>query len=282
MPVGRVPTAGPYDYVDLNAPGWLLRRIEGVEGRVGLDVEYRPTPAFARRTATVRHGPAGIAIEGHSVMLGTDLPLQAAGERARCTISISAGERRYIAVGDAAGEATPEREAFARIADFVAECWSEPDSGLWEMRGPPRHFVHSKAMCWVVVDRAITLVGKRAHWLDLRDRIWQDISARGRSNDGALMQAYAPPDEAQRDAALVQLPMMGLPADIETLCRTREAVERALRRGDLLRRYTNDDGLDGAEGASDTQRGANLTSCFSPLTSRACVRFHESLAATAR
>ncbi len=156
------------------------------------------------------------------------------------------GAMTYRALGGQVS--AEERESFARVADFVTGCVEEPDTGLWEIRGPMQHFVHSKAMCWVVIDRAIRLVGKRPEWLATRDRIWRDIEERGRSPEGHFVQSFSAPEDAQLDAALVQLHMMGLPADKEALCLTREAVERELRRGDFLLRYTSEDGLEGKEG----------------------------------
>jgi GH15 family glucan-1,4-alpha-glucosidase len=141
-----------------------------------------------------------------------------------------------------------EKRAYARVVDFIAACWQESDFGLWESRAGPRHFVHSKAMCWVVVDRAIRLVGERPDWVALRDRIWDEIMARGRASEGHFVQSLAP-DRPFMDASLLQLAMMGAPVDAKTLERTRIAVERELREGDFVHRYRSDDGLEGAEGA---------------------------------
>jgi GH15 family glucan-1,4-alpha-glucosidase len=65
------------------------------------------------------------------------------------------GALAYATLGGTISEEA--KAAYARVVDFIADCWPEPDMGLWEIRGGPRHFVHSKAMCWVVVDRAIRL-----------------------------------------------------------------------------------------------------------------------------
>jgi GH15 family glucan-1,4-alpha-glucosidase len=135
---------------------------------------------------------------------------------------------------------------YARVADFIAGCWEEPDLGLWEIRSEPRHFVHSKAMCWVVLDRSIRLIGKRPKWLELRDRIWQEILARGRAPEGHFVQSFG---SSELDASLLQLAMIGAPIDAATLAATRIAAERALRRGDFMYRYTCEDGLSGPEGA---------------------------------
>lgn len=138
-----------------------------------------------------------------------------------------------------------DRRSFERMVEFIAGCWSEPDLGLWEMRGEPRHFVHSKAMCWVVVDRAIRLCGERPEWLELREDMRKKLLEHGRA-EGQFVQAFGDSADAV-DAALLHLPMLALPADAETYRRTREAVERALRRGDLLYRYKVPDGVAGED-----------------------------------
>jgi alpha,alpha-trehalase len=154
------------------------------------------------------------------------------------------GALAYQALG---GKIWPgAKEAYARVADFIAYCWDEPDLGLWEIRADPRHFVHSKAMCWVVVDRAIRLVGAKREWVDLRERMWREIMARGRAPDGHFVQAFG---RSETDASLLQLAMIGAPVDIDTLARTRMAVERELRHGDFVHRYVSGDGLPGSEGA---------------------------------
>jgi len=143
-----------------------------------------------------------------------------------------------------------DEKALAEIADFIAEVWSLPDSGIWEARDEPRHFVHSKAMCWVVLDRAIQLLGERAEWVELRGKIWDEILARGRdASDGRLLQSYEDHGAANVDAALLQLAVLGLPLEVATLRSTRLAVERELQVGDFLLRYKRADGLAGGEGA---------------------------------
>jgi GH15 family glucan-1,4-alpha-glucosidase len=141
-----------------------------------------------------------------------------------------------------------EKQAYARIVDFIAACWQETDLGLWEIRAEPRHFVHSKAMCWVVVDRAIRLVGERRGWVELRSRIWNEIVTQGRAPEGHFVQSFAP-DRPFMDASLLQLALIGAPVDRETLERTRLAVERELRSGDFVHRYRSEDGIAGGEGA---------------------------------
>ncbi len=143
-----------------------------------------------------------------------------------------------------------DREALAKVADFIEARWLLPDAGLWEMRGPPRHHVHSKAMCWVALDRAIRLFGARPRWTALREEIRQAILQQGRHpEEGHLLQSFAGDHPSRVDAALLQLPALGLPLDAATLGRTRRAVEREPSSGGLLVRYTSRDGVPGADGA---------------------------------
>jgi trehalose 6-phosphate phosphatase len=138
------------------------------------------------------------------------------------------------------------------IVTAVEKRWHEPDHGIWEIRGPRRHFVHSKVMCWQAVDRAITLARRylgreMEEWRGLRDRIAADVLERGwKPKLGAFAAAY---DGTDLDAASLQVGLSGLlPPDDERFLRTLEAVERYLREGPTVYRYRYDDGLPGSEG----------------------------------
>jgi alpha,alpha-trehalase len=431
MPVGRRPGAGTHDYVRLKAPGWLIRVIEGKEGRVTLDVTWRPAVDFARRPARLvpepgvvkaGNGKAGTPVGGPC--LHHDMrDLHLAGDMAHARIEIAAGARRTLVltprpaeggVLDQAERLRAVTEAFWRewigycrykgpyaaavqrsalalklltyaptgaivaapttslpealggdrnwdyrycwlrdsaftlyalavlgysgearhfvrflvracaashpdlqimygidaepdleeqilghldgyagsrpvrtgngayrqrqidvygevldaamiyktlggridgaphgmleaAADFVAAHWLEPDQGLWEMRGPPRHYTHSKAMSWVALDRACRLLGARPHWEGARDAILEDITSQAVDPASKhLVQAYGRPGT---DAALLLLPLVALPLDRRTLEATVAAVERELRHGPFVYRYKSDDGLAGTEGA---------------------------------
>jgi GH15 family glucan-1,4-alpha-glucosidase len=144
------------------------------------------------------------------------------------------------------GRLSPRMEGLlARSADRVEELWREPDLGIWEVRSAPRHFVHSKTMCWVAVDRAIDLLGPRDGWPALRDRIQAEILERGRTDDGALKRAF---DDPSADAALLLISMSAFPGAGTLLEDTVPKIERELRDGDLIFRYRADDGLAGEEG----------------------------------
>jgi len=420
MPVGRKPEAGIHDYVHLNAPGWLVRRIDGIEGTIGIVITYRPSVAFAREKVLL-HADGGVVRAPNAPALHCDVPLGVDGDEAVGRAVIRAGDRhfavlvpetasvtherletllavttafwrewiaycrydgphadmvrrsalvlklltyapsgaivaamttslpeciggernwdyRYCWIRDASltlhglaalgysGEARrfydflrraprgslPElqvmygldgekelverpidglsgycdsrpvrvgnaaysqrqtdlyghvmdgvlayrtlgarpsradRRMFEELVAFMAQCWPEPDKGIWEVRDAPRHFVHSKAMCWVTVDRAIRLFGGRPDWVSLRERIWQDIALQGRSSDGATFQrAYG---ANNTDAALLLLPMLDLPVEAASFKPTLAAIEQELRSGDFLRRYRAADGVRGEEG----------------------------------
>ena len=135
--------------------------------------------------------------------------------------------------------------------------WNEPDHGIWEVRGPPQHFTHSKVMAWVAVDRAIKaaeqygLEGPIDRWRDLRRRIHADVCAKGFDEGrGSFVQAYG---SQQLDASLLLIPLVGfLPASDARVRGTLEAIGRELVVNGLVLRYRTadtDDGLPPGEGA---------------------------------
>src|SRR4051794_11408529 len=154
------------------------------------------------------------------------------------------------------GELHPEIQAFvAELADTAARRWREQDSGIWEMRGEPRHHLSSKVMCWVALDRAVRLAPalgehgvKAAAWALERDRVRAAILERGWS-EGA--QAYAQSFEADElDGAALLMPIYGfLPADDPRMRSTIEAIARDLTVDGLVLRYLADEGV-GADGLS--------------------------------
>jgi GH15 family glucan-1,4-alpha-glucosidase len=141
------------------------------------------------------------------------------------------------------------------LVDAAAERWKEPDSGIWEMRGEGRHFVHSKAMCWVAIDRGLKLADeslRRAptrRWTKARDEIREAVETDGWDpKRKTFVQCFGAPD---LDAALLLLPAFGfIPYDDERMISTTDAVWKELDEdGDgLLRRYRTADSLDGDEG----------------------------------
>lgn len=143
------------------------------------------------------------------------------------------------------------------LAGCVADRWAEPDAGLWEVRGPPAHYVHSKLMAWVALDRALRLADNhrvsartRARWTSERDAAAADVRARGVDRErGTFVRAYGRRD---LDAALLLLPVLGMePRDSPLVAGTIRAVREELSAGGpLLYRYPpGEDGLSGLEGA---------------------------------
>jgi GH15 family glucan-1,4-alpha-glucosidase len=140
------------------------------------------------------------------------------------------------------------------LVEAAAERWEDPDSGIWEMRGEPRHFVHSKAMCWVAVERGLRLADecmRRAptkKWRAALDGIRAAVDENGwDAKRKTFVQSFGSPSV---DASLLLLPSFGFIAyDDERMVATTDAVRTELDEGGgLLRRYRGDDGLDGEEG----------------------------------
>jgi GH15 family glucan-1,4-alpha-glucosidase len=143
-----------------------------------------------------------------------------------------------------------------QILNHVCDVWREPDEGIWEVRGGRRHFVYSKVMCWVALDRGLRLADKRSfpadrqRWLENRDAIYEEIMSRGWSPDRrAFVQAYG---SDSLDAANLIMPLVFFlsPRDPRFLA-TLDAIQRDLTRGSLVHRYdveASPDGLEGEEG----------------------------------
>jgi GH15 family glucan-1,4-alpha-glucosidase len=135
-----------------------------------------------------------------------------------------------------------------RLVEAAAERWREPDRGIWEWRKRPRHFVHSKVMCWVALDRGIKLAEKSLRraplrrWKATRDEIRDTVLAEGYDTRRAtFLQAFGAPE---LDAAALRLPSYGFVAyDDDRMLGTVAALQAALDRDGLLARYDADDGL---------------------------------------
>jgi GH15 family glucan-1,4-alpha-glucosidase len=132
---------------------------------------------------------------------------------------------------------------------FLERNWQNPDEGIWEIRGPRRHFVHSKVMAWVAFDRAIKdaerygLEGPRERWCAVRDAIHGEVCTRGFDvQRNTFVQAY---DSPHLDASLLLIPQVGfLAADDPRVRGTVEAIERTLLVGGLVLRYSTDTHVD--------------------------------------
>jgi GH15 family glucan-1,4-alpha-glucosidase len=146
------------------------------------------------------------------------------------------------------------------ILHDLATRWHEPDEGIWEVRGPRRHFTHSKVMAWVAMDRGVKAVedygrhGDVDRWRQVRDEIHAEVLERGYDDElGSFVQSY----ESKRvDASLLTIPLYGfLPPDDHRVRGTLEAVRRELLVDGFVQRYRHDpdvenvDGLPPGEGA---------------------------------
>jgi len=148
---------------------------------------------------------------------------------------------------DTLGELTPAvQQMLVALADRAASLWTEPDAGMWEARDARRHYVSSKVMCWVALDRAVQLadrLGERAEpeaWAKARDAVRTAILTQAWSDAaGAFTGAFGSDD---LDASVLLLPIVGfLPADDERMRATLGAVERELGASGLVRRWPSDD-----------------------------------------
>jgi GH15 family glucan-1,4-alpha-glucosidase len=164
-----------------------------------------------------------------------------------------------IAVGETGPRPARAPELRRRLLEEIKDGWQEPDNGLWEVRGPRRHFVHSKLMSWAGVDRLVRDVrfrpanGSLAQLRALRAAIRREICTRGYNTSlQAFTQAYG---STRLDAAVLLMPRYGfLPWNDTRMISTVHAIERHLTQDGLVLRYaadddrTNVDGLPGTEG----------------------------------
>ncbi len=147
-----------------------------------------------------------------------------------------------------------------KLIEFLEEGWKLPDDGIWEVRGPRRHFTHSKVMAWVAVDRAVRtleqwpdLDGPVDRWRALREEIHEEVCAKGFNEEKQAFTQYYGCDRL--DASILMLPLVGfLPPEDPRVISTVEAVERELVEDGFVLRYRTDDdgsvdGLTGREGA---------------------------------
>jgi GH15 family glucan-1,4-alpha-glucosidase len=143
----------------------------------------------------------------------------------------------------------------ARTASLVCDVWREPDRGLWEVRSEPVHFIQSKMMCWVALDRAIRLAergqlsGKHVErWRREAEAVRRFVEERGYSEAKRSYVRFEGGEEL--DASLLLGSLLGYcEGDNPRLAGTIEAIRRELAHGPYVHRYTGDDGLEGEEGA---------------------------------
>lgn len=139
------------------------------------------------------------------------------------------------------------------LMEHLETAWDQPDNGLWEMRGPRRHFTHSKVMAWVAADRMVKgvrdfgLTGPADRWEELRDTIHAEVMAKGFDAErNTFVQSYGSPE---LDASLLLIPRVGfLPPDDPRVIGTIDAIQRELTHDGFLRRYKPDESVDGQPG----------------------------------
>ena len=139
------------------------------------------------------------------------------------------------------------------LLSYLEDAWKKPDEGIWEVRGPRRHFTHSKVMAWVAFDRAVKAVeryeraGPVAHWKRVRAEIHEEVCREGFSHErNAFTQYYG---GRELDASLLMIPLVGfLPADDPRVRSTVDAIQRELCVDGFVLRYPTDEGTDGVDG----------------------------------
>ena len=139
------------------------------------------------------------------------------------------------------------------LVENLADNWEQPDNGLWEIRGPLRHFTHSRVMVWAAFDRAVQgveqhgLDGPVEKWRTLRDKVRQEVLEKGWREDLNTFTQHYDADEV--DASLLVIPLVGfLDGDDPRMVGTIEAVEKNLMRDGLVLRYRTGSGVDGLSG----------------------------------
>jgi len=139
------------------------------------------------------------------------------------------------------------------LMEFLESGWRSPDNGIWEVRGPRRHFTHSKVMAWVAFDRAVKAIeafgrdGPLAHWRQLRQEIHDDICRNAFDGErGAFMQYYG---AKSLDASLLMMPLVGfLPPNDPRVAGTVAAIEQELVHEGFVHRYAPNRSIDGQQG----------------------------------
>jgi GH15 family glucan-1,4-alpha-glucosidase len=139
------------------------------------------------------------------------------------------------------------------LVNGLVETWREPDHGLWEIRGPRRHFTHSRVMVWAAFDRAVRAVedegmeGPVERWREARDEVCEELMTRGFDAErNTFTQHY---DTREVDASLLVLPLVGfIKGDDPKMLGTIEAIETDLMRDGLLMRYRTETDVDGLSG----------------------------------
>jgi GH15 family glucan-1,4-alpha-glucosidase len=228
--------------------GWLLRAIAGDPAKLqvlyGLDGQ--------RRIAEVEL-PWLRGYEG-------SLPVRtgnAASEQLQLDVYGDVMGALFLAQTGGVAEQAASWPLQRALLHFLESHWDQPDHGIWEVRGPRRHFTHSKVMAWFAFDRGVAsierfgLPGPLARWRELRDEIHTSVCTQGFDAElGSFVQYYG---AKEPDASLLMIPVVGfLPATDARMRGTVSAIERMLLKDGLVARYRTDESVDGlpaSEGA---------------------------------
>ncbi len=237
-------------------------------GELGAEAEAAGFHRFIMRSSAghAEHLQIVYGVGGERRLIETEL--DGAGYHGARPIRIGNGAAQQVQL-DALGEVvnlawrwhrrghSPDDDEWRFLCEIVEMAiarWREPDRGIWEWRGQPRHFVHSKAGCWAAVDRGLRLAAdcmRRAplrRWRQARNQIREAIERHGYDRRrGIFVQAF---DGRALDAALLLLPVAGfIDWQDERMVRTTDAVREKLDADGLLYRHREDDGLPGQERA---------------------------------
>jgi GH15 family glucan-1,4-alpha-glucosidase len=155
----------------------------------------------------------------------------------------------------AASDGTADNSWDLQVAlmEYLEGAWDQPDNGLWEVRGPRQHFIHSKVMAWVAADRMVKgvrtsgLPGPADRWAALRSEIHNDVMTKGFDEDlNSFVQAYG---SKELDASLLLVPRVGfLPHRHPRVAGTVDAIQKGLTEDGLVMRYRTQSGHDGLPG----------------------------------
>jgi GH15 family glucan-1,4-alpha-glucosidase len=229
---------------------WLLRAVAGEPSK--LQIMYGPS---GERNLLEREIPWLPGYEGsRPVRVGNaaadQYQLDVYGE---VISALHEARRLSLPISD------PAWELERAILDFLESGWKEPDDGIWEVRGPRRHFTHSKVMAWLAVDSAVrdieeyALDGPADKWRALRDEIHAEVCEKGFDPERKTFTQYYGSKEL--DASVLMVPLVGfLPPTDERVVGTVEAIQRELTQDGFVVRYDSEasqdvDGLTGREGA---------------------------------
>ncbi|TDT65773.1 glycoside hydrolase family 15 protein [Frigoribacterium sp. PhB116] len=226
---------------------WLLRAIAGDPA----DVQIMYGLA-GERTLTESELPHLPGWEGASpVRLGNAAYQQYQGDIFG-EVMVALHEARELGVTESAASWPLQRV----LMQFIEDNWTRPDNGIWEIRGEPRHFTHSRVMIWAALDRAVAgieqhgLDGPVERWRSLREEVRREIEEKGWDAErGTYTQHYG---SSEVDASLLQLAQVGFVApDDPRMLGTVAAIEHDLMSDGLLLRYRTESGVDGLEGAEN-------------------------------